>query len=58
MGRNVGVKRVDKQRTEELREVVCVKESHKEAGEELAKVGWTCGRNGRGMVDKDSMCSE
>ena len=28
--------------------------SHEEAGEELAKVGWTLGTNGRGTVDDES----
>ena len=42
----------------ELREEVGVKESHKEAGEELAKVGWTCRNNGRvGAIDEDSGCA-
>ena len=35
--RIVGVKRIDKQRMEELREEVGVREYHKEACEELAK---------------------
>ena len=46
--RIAGVKRVDKRRMEERRE---------EAGEELAKVGWTCGKNGRGTVDEESGCA-
>ena len=28
-----------------------MKESPKEVGEELAKVGWTCGKNGRGTIE-------
>ena len=28
----------------------CEREYHEEAGEELAKVGWTCGQNGRGQL--------
>ena len=32
----------------------CERESHKEAGEEPAKVGWTCGKNGRSTTDKES----
>ena len=28
-----------------------------EAGEELAKVGWTHGINGRGTVDEESGCA-
>ena len=43
------MKRIDKQRIEELRE---------EAGEEPAKVGWTCGKNGRGTVDEESICTQ
>ena len=39
--RIVGVKIIDKRRMEELREEVGVRESHEEAGEEPAKVGWT-----------------
>ena len=53
----VGVKRIDKRRKEELREEVGVRESHGEAGEEPAKVGWTCGKNRRGMIDKESGCT-
>ena len=41
--RIVGVKRINERRMEELREEVGVRESHKEAGEEPAKVGWTRG---------------
>ena len=40
VGRIVGVKRM-----EELSEEVGVKESHEEAGEEPAKVGWIHGKN-------------
>ena len=40
---------------EDLREKVG--ESHDEAGEEPAKVGWTCGKNGRGAVDEESGCA-
>ena len=47
-----------KGRVEALREEVGVRESHEEAGEEPAKVGWTCGRNGRGMVDEGSGCAQ
>ena len=36
---------------------VGVKESDEEAGEEPAKVGWTCGKNGRGTIDEESGCS-
>ena len=39
---------------EELREEVGVRESHKEAGEEPTKVGWTRGKNGRGTIDEES----
>ena len=52
--RIAGVKRIDKRRMEALMEEVGVRESHKEAGEELAKMGWTCGKNGRGMIDEES----
>ena len=38
---------------EELREVG-VRESHEEAVEEPTKVGWTCGKNGRGTIDEES----
>ena len=55
MRRIAGVKRIDKRRMEGLREEV--DESHKEAGEEAAKVGWTCGKNGRGTIDEESGCS-
>ena len=41
------VKRINKRRMEELREEVGGRESHEEAADELAKVGWTCGKNGR-----------
>ena len=34
-----------------------MRESHKEAAEEPAKVGWTCGMNGRGTVDEDKRCA-
>ena len=40
---------------EDLREKVG--ESHDEAGEEPAKVGWTCVKNGRGAVDEESGCA-
>ena len=62
----VGVKRIDKRRMEELREEVGVRESHEEAGgresheeagEEPAKVGWTCGKNGRGTIDEERGCA-
>ena len=53
----MGVKRIDKRRMEELREEVGVRESHEEAGEELAKVGWTCGNNGRETVNEESGCT-
>ena len=33
------------------------RESYEEAGEEPAKVGWTCGKNGRGMVDEMTGCA-
>ena len=46
--RIAGVKRIDKRRMEELRE---------EVGEEPDKVGWTCGKNGRGMIDEESRCA-
>ena len=48
------VKRKDKRRMEELREEVGVRESHEEAGEEPAKVGWTCGKNGRCTIGEHS----
>ena len=35
----------------------CVRESHEEAGMEPTKVDWTCGNNGRGMVDEESGCA-
>ena len=38
------MKRADKGRMEELRE---------EVGEESVNVGWTCGKNGKGMVDEE-----
>ena len=34
----------------------CERELHKEVGEELAKVGWTCRKNGRGTIDEESGC--
>ena len=49
------MKSADKRRMEELREEVSVKEE--EAGEELAKVGWTRGQNGRRTVDEESRCA-
>ena len=57
MRRIAGVKIIDKGRTEELTEEIGVKESHKEAGEEPAKVGWTGGKNGRGTIDEESGCA-
>ena len=39
---------------EELREEVGGRESQEEAGEELVKVAWTCGKNRRGTVDEES----
>ena len=33
----------------------CERGSHEEAGEEPAKVGWTCGQNG--TVDEESGCA-
>ena len=36
----------------------CERESHEEAGEEPAKVGWTCGKNGSGTVDEGSGCGQ
>ena len=50
--RTAAVKRIDKRRMEELREEVGGRESHREAGEEPPKVGWTCRKNGRGMIDR------
>ena len=41
----------------ERREEGGVRESHEEAGEELAKVDWTCEQNGRGTVDEKSRCA-
>ena len=35
----------------------CERELHKEVGEEPAKVGWTCRKNGRGMIDEESGCT-
>ena len=57
MRRTEGVKRINKRRMEELREEVGGRESHREAGEEPAKVGWTCRKNGRGMIDEESGCA-
>ena len=37
-------------------EEVGVRESHEEAGEEQAKVGRTCGQDGRGTIDEESGC--
>ena len=37
-----GLKKINKRRTEELREEICVKEFKEEAGEELVKVDCTC----------------
>ena len=51
------MKRIDKRRMEELREEVGERESHEEASEEPAKVGWTCGKCGRGMVDEEGRCN-
>ena len=51
-------KRVDKRRMEKLNEEVEVREFQEEAGEELVKVGWTRGKNGRGTVDKESGCAQ
>ena len=34
-----------------------MRESHEEAVEEPAKVGWTCGKNIRGTVDEESGCA-
>ena len=34
----------------------CERESHEDAGENPAKVGWTRGKNGRGPVDEESGC--
>ena len=31
-----------------------MRESHEEAGEEPAKVGWTCGKNESGTIDEES----
>ena len=57
MRRIAGVKRIDERRMEELRESWCERESHKEAGEEPAKVGWTCGKNGTGTIDEEIGCA-
>ena len=58
MRRIAGVKRTDKRRMEELREEVGVKRSlSMEVGEEPAKVGWTCRKNGRGTIDEVSGCA-
>ena len=51
--RTAGVKRIDKRRMNKPREEVGERESHEEAGEEPAKVGWRCGKNGRRMVDEE-----
>ena len=48
--RIVEVKGIDDRRMEALREEVSVRESHEEAGEEPAKVGWTCGKNGERLM--------
>ena len=32
----------------------CEREFHKEVGEEPAKVGWTCRKNGRGTINEES----
>ena len=55
--RIAGVKRINKRRMEKLREEVDVRESHEEASKELAKVGWTHGEKGWGMVDEESICA-
>ena len=34
-----------------------MRESHKEAAEEPAKVGWTCGMNGWGTIDEGKRCA-
>ena len=47
----------NRQRNEKLREEVGVRKSHEEAGKEPAKVGWTFGKNGRGMIDEESGCT-
>ena len=36
----------------------CERGFQEEAGEELAKVGWTRGKNGRGTVDEESGCTQ
>ena len=36
----------------------CERGFQEEAGEELAKVGWTRGINGRGTVDEKSGCAQ
>ena len=36
----------------------CERKPHEEASEEPAKVGWTCGKNGRGTVDEKSGCAQ
>ena len=41
---------------EELREGAG-EELREEAGEEPVKVGWTCGKKGRGTVDKENKCA-
>ena len=33
------------------------REPHEEVGEEPGKVGWSCGRNGRGTIDEESGCA-
>ena len=52
-----GVKRIDKRKKGGVEGGSwCERESHKEAGEESAKVGWKCGKNGRGTIDEESGC--
>ena len=56
--RTAGVKRIDKRRMEELREEVGVKENlTRKLVRSWQKVGWTCGKNGRGTIDEDSGCA-
>ena len=47
---------------EELREEIGVKEFQEEAGEELIKVGWTCGLNGmeksKTETDMGGLCED
>ena len=52
----MGMKRIEKRRMEELRKEG-VRESHEEAGEKPAKVGWTCGKSGNGTIDEESGCA-